>query len=567
MTKVTSALESHISDNFDEAIAKYKALLLENPEDIVALHLLAISYGQQGLYEEASEHLNKALALDPKNPQLHNSKANILKRIGRIPEAITAYKTAIELNKTNPASYYNLSLIYCHDQKYTKAIGYLELALKYNSKYSDAYHTLIHIYHIQQQYSKAKKLIEQAYTETSNVIFHKTRGQNYALQNMSAEATEQYELYLATCPDDYQAHHYLAVEHLKADKVDKAIEHNLTALKINPEHSESCHNLAVIYLTQNKLDPALRYWLQALQQDHKNLDYLYNVGVVYNYKGLYTDALTYFEKVLILEPEHYNAIVNIATIYLKKYMPTEAKLYYQKALQLKPEDSQTKFMLAALDNAQDKFAQAPENYVTDLFNEYANTFDEHLTKMLHYQAPEVIYNLLIRHIDIEQKDQLICCDLGCGTGLMGEKLTSHTKELIGVDLAPKMLAKADEKSIYTELVTKDVTAYLDTASAKFDLITAADVLPYFGDITDIIEAAHKSLITGAYIIFTCENYADENDNNYFLSSNARFSHKQSYVLDVLNNLGFKVICNTQEVTRTQAKVDIKCDIYLAEKLN
>ena len=566
MTKVTTALEQHLNADLEQAKKDYKELLLQNPNNIDALHLLAIAYGQQGLYEQASEYLNKALILAPKDPQLYNSKANILKRIGQIPAAITVYKTAIKLNTTNPASHYNLSLMYFNAGEYNKATGHLELALKYNIKYIDAYHTLIHIFHIKQQYSKAKNLIEQGYEQTQNIIFYKLRGQNYALQNLSDKAIEQYELYLAACSDDYQIHHYLAVEYLKADKADEAAEHNLKALKINPEHAESCHNLAVIYLTQNKLDPALRYWMQALQQEPSNLDYLYNIGVVYNYKGLYTDALIYFKKVLTAEPKHYNAIVNIATIYLKKYMPAEAKFFYQKALQIKPEDSQTKFMLAALDNSQNKFTSAPEQYVTDLFNEYANTFDEHLTKMLHYKAPEVIYNLLIRHIDIEQKDQLICCDVGCGTGLMGEKLVSHAKELIGVDLAPKMLAKAREKSVYTKLITADVHNYLGSMPEKFDLITAADVMPYFGDIAKVMQAAHKSLMTNGYIIFTCENYADDNEHNYFLSSNARFSHKQSYVLSVLHALNFKLICNTQEVTRTQAKVDIKCDIYIAQKV-
>lgn len=563
MSKVTTALESHLNDELDKAEKKYQELLSANPDDIDALHLLAISYGQQGLYEEASKYLNKALALAPNDPQLHNSKANVLKRIGKVPEAISSYEKAIELNATNPASYYNLSLIYFDDHKYDKAIELLKLALKHNERYIDAYHTLIHIYHIKQEYKKAKELIDSGYSKTENIIFHKVRGQNYALQNMSTKAIQEYETYLEKCPGDYQIHHYLAVEHLKAEHVDKAIEHNLKALAINSEHAESCHNLAVIYLTQNKLDLALKHWLQALQQEPKNLDYLYNVGVVYNYKGLYTDALTYFEKVLTLEPKHYNAIVNIATIYLKRYMPAEAKFYYKKALQLKPDDNQTRFMLAALDNSQDKFEKAPENYVTDLFNEYASTFDEHLTKILSYKAPEVMYNLLIRHIDIEQKADLSCCDLGCGTGFMGEKLKEHTKKLIGVDLAPKMLEKAKEKNVYTELVAEDITSYLVNNPNKFNLITAADVLPYFGNITYPLAAAYNSLTAGGHIIFTCENNPESQD--YFLSSNARFSHSQDYVLKVLDDVGFKIVTNTQAVTRTQAKVEIKCDIYLAVK--
>ena len=61
MTKVTTALEQHLNDDLEQAKKDYKELLLQNPNNIDALHLLAIAYGQQGLYEQASEYLNKAL--------------------------------------------------------------------------------------------------------------------------------------------------------------------------------------------------------------------------------------------------------------------------------------------------------------------------------------------------------------------------------------------------------------------------------------------------------------------------------------------------------------------------
>ena len=105
---------------------------------------------------------------------------------------------------------------------------------------------------------------------------------------------------------------------------------------------------------------------------------------MYNYKGQYSNALTYFEKCLEKDSNHYNSIANIAVIYLKKNMPVEAKFYFKKALEIKPDDEQTLYMLAALDGNSDNFQSAPTNYVSDLFDQYANTFEDHLTNPLPY---------------------------------------------------------------------------------------------------------------------------------------------------------------------------------------
>ena len=323
------------------------------------------------------------------------------------------------------------------------------------------------------------------------------------------------------------------------------------------------HNLAVIYLTQYKLNDALKYWLNALEIE-THIDYLYNLGVVYGYKGLYVDALTYLEKALELDDQHVHTLINIETIYLKRCMPVEAKIYYEKAY-INPHDKQTQYMLSALENTQGNFSRSPSEYVTNLFDQYAATFEEHLDKMLHYTAPEVMYNLLVRHIDIETTSNLDIMDIGCGTGLMGMKLSTHARCLDGIDLSPNMLEKAKVKKTIP-IYDGDIETLLAQNKIVYNLITVADVFPYYGDLTSIISCVLAYLKPKGHFIFTCESMAHGASLEYYLAENARYSHTKDYVLSIIQNNAGKLIAHHNKVTRQQAKEAIKCDIYIVQKV-
>lgn len=50
-----------------------------------------------------------------------------------------------------------------------------------------------------------------------------------------------------------------------------------------------------------------------------------------------------------------------------------------------------------------------------------------------------------------------CLDLGCGTGLSGEAVSTICSYIVGVDLSPAMVRRAREKRVYSRLLVGDVT--------------------------------------------------------------------------------------------------------------
>jgi predicted TPR repeat methyltransferase len=123
-------------------------------------------------------------------------------------------------------------------------------------------------------------------------------------------------------------------------------------------------------------------------------------------------------------------------------------------------------------------------------------------------------------------------DAGCGTGLCGPLLRPLAARLIGVDLSPAMLTRARERAVYDELVQAELTTWLRQHAGAFDVIAAADVLVYFGDLRAWMAAAAASLHPGGRLVFTTER-SEAEPRGFRLHPHGRYSHTQDYVEQTL----------------------------------
>ena len=104
------------------------------------------------------------------------------------------------------------------------------------------------------------------------------------------------------------------------------------------------------------------------------------------------------------------------------------------------------YILTALKQESNNIATPPQAYVANLFDQYAGHYNQHLMNMLKYQLPERIE--LILHEQLACNQSLDILDLGCGTGLLANKLHPFAKTLVGVDLSSNMLDKAKSTGLY-----------------------------------------------------------------------------------------------------------------------
>ncbi len=171
-----------------------------------------------------------------------------------------------------------------------------------------------------------------------------------------------------------------------------------------------------------------------------------------------------------------------------------------------------------------------------LFDAYAETFDVHLVRGLHYDAPRRVADIL-RAIYPDRRFNLL--DLACGTGLLGVYLGPIKGHMIGVDLSPKMLEQAARHRLYTRFHQVNVLdALRETPAAHYEVICCLDALIYIGDLHPVVPGASRILKDGGHFITTYERAQEDEEGDMVLRESRRYAHKESFVVALHKANGF-----------------------------
>jgi predicted TPR repeat methyltransferase len=186
----------------------------------------------------------------------------------------------------------------------------------------------------------------------------------------------------------------------------------------------------------------------------------------------------------------------------------------------------------------------PAAYVRDLFDAYSRDFEVSLVEKLGYDGPDI----LIRQIEELAPGRRFAraLDLGCGTGLMGMRLRDRVGHLEGVDLSSEMVALAAAKGLYDALRCGEALADLTGDASPLDLVTAADVFCYLGDLRPVLTAARARVAKGGFLAFSVELGAQA---GFRLLDSCRFSHHRDYLATVLKETGWTARSEVETMLR------------------
>jgi predicted TPR repeat methyltransferase len=190
-----------------------------------------------------------------------------------------------------------------------------------------------------------------------------------------------------------------------------------------------------------------------------------------------------------------------------------------------------------------------EAFVRALFDDYAPRFEAHLKEELAYRAPEVIMAALERGRPERQQPLHFAraLDLGCGIGLVGAAIRAHVEHLAGCDLSPAMIEQARAKAIYDRLAVAGIAAFLDgEAAGAADLVLAADVLVYVGELAAVLAAAARALAPHGRFAFTVQSH---DGDGVIVGDDRRYQHGDAYLRDAAARHGFSVAILEPATTR------------------
>lgn len=386
-----------------------------------------------------------------------------------------------------------------------------------------------------------------------------------------------------------------AMQFHKAGDFETAREIYEGILALHPGHPDALHALGMMYAQQGHPGDALPLMVSAVAARPDMPAWLGNLGNVYYMLGDHAMAVECWRGALDKDPtlhapllsltaellESGNASEVVATcINALSHMPRDTKVLhllahahislgehkealrcYSDILEVEPQDHKARHMLCAVTAQLSAAYSAPARpdlmYIESYFDEFAPTFDSTLEK-LKYKTPERMARMVVKHLAPRsagvRRIQTSVLDTGCGTGAFGKELDRIAGDkffrLSGVDISEKMLRRIGTGTRYARLYRSDIVAFMNSHSSWAEIVVAADVFCYFGDLAPVLQAVHYTLRPNGRVYFTVELH-DDPYTRYTLETTGRYSHSEQYVREILKLYGF--------IPRTCTQLDLRME--------
>lgn len=274
------------------------------------------------------------------------------------------------------------------------------------------------------------------------------------------------------------------------------------------------------------------------------------------------EAIAYYQSVLQAFPVFAGSVYGeLAECYKAIGELDRAADSYRKALEIRPNDENVRHHLqAVVGEASDA---PPLGYVRDLFDQYADTFDDHLVKTLEYRTHALLGEAICGWTGTVEAS-LDCLDLGCGTGLLAPEIHAQCHTLAGCDLSPRMVELARRRNLYDRLEVADLSVFLSAcADASVNLVAAADVFVYLGQLAEVFAQSRRVLRPGGGLAFSVE-LLDSPERDYMLRTSGRYAHAPAYIECLCAEHDFRVVLRQAVTLRKEANVPMLGYLYIVE---
>ncbi|HEV8606724.1 MAG TPA: tetratricopeptide repeat protein [Tepidisphaeraceae bacterium] len=346
-------------------------------------------------------------------------------------------------------------------------------------------------------------------------------------------------------------------------KPDEAAEYFRRAIEVQPGFSPAHNNLGAVLWSQGKRKEASECFCRAVELNPKYAEAWNNLGSVWDEGGKHEEAMECWTKAIALRPGYAEAHNNLGVALEKRGARAAAIKEWQEASRLRPDWEVPKYYLAAA-MASDAPAPTgpPAEYVAKLFDEYADKFDQHLLGTLEYRVPDLLV-AAVKRAGASRFEEVM--DLGCGTGLCGEKFRPMAGRMVGVDLSTRMIEKARQRGIYDELMVGGLAEALRGREGDVDLVLAGDVLGYVGDLSELFRAAQGAMRQGGLFAFSVEKPSEKEGEGLVLRRTRRFAHSKSYVERTAREAGMEVVEMSEAVIRLDDQKPIEGMIVVVRR--
>jgi predicted TPR repeat methyltransferase len=514
------------------AAGAYRALLAAQPGHPVALHGLGWVAHRGGDGAAAIDLLRRALNADPSAAGCWNNLGIVYAAARRPADAAEAYRRAIALQPPFAAAHLNLGNALRDQARWAEAVNAYQTAIRFKPDFAVAHHAL------------GTALRETGRTNDAVASYRR------ALQLDPSSAGEVFN--------------DLGLTFARQGNVAEAEAHLRQAASVKPNDPKPRRNLGQLLLRTGRFSEAAEALAALVRLAPNSADAHHDLGTALAQAGRLEEAIAHFRRAVALRPDHAAAYCNLGVALEERGDAAGAAAAFGAARRLRPDSAVIAYHHAALAGERAGLTPppaTPPDYLVELFDRYAERFDAHLVEKLHYRGPELLRGAVSA---VTARTDLAVLDLGCGTGLCGVLFRPIASTIVGVDLSPRMIEKSKARGVYDGLIRDDVVEAMKARPASADVILAADVFIYIGELSAVFHNAAAALKPGGLFAFTIE-VIDDTAGDFVLRPTRRYAHSARYIRRVISETGMRELSASRAVLRAGEEASVDGVVFVAQR--
>jgi predicted TPR repeat methyltransferase len=261
------ALRLHQQGRFDEAEHLYRQVLILEPRQFDALHLLGVIERQRGHAQQAVALIEAALQVDPSQARAHCNLGAALQDLGQPEGALASYDTALRLDPRYALAWDNRGNTLRRLDRLDEALDAYERALALRADYPDAWcHRAIVLLELGRPGDAAASAERALAARPGWPEALLALGNALQALERHGDAVDAYERALAQDSGAARADLWCArgAALKKSGRLDDALASYDRALQLRPDYALAAHYRANVLRALGRADDAVAAYRQAL---------------------------------------------------------------------------------------------------------------------------------------------------------------------------------------------------------------------------------------------------------------------------------------------------------------
>jgi tetratricopeptide (TPR) repeat protein len=317
-----------------------RQILQQRPNDVEALHQLAIVAHRAGKTPFAVQLIERALTVNPNMHVLQANIAEMYRRIGQPLKAIEHGLKAIALKPDAADAHNNLGIAYFDVGDFEAAVQNYNTAIAVRPRFPEAFSNRGNALRNLQRFDEAEAEYRRALAINPNYA-EGLNNLGSVLRDLErpVEAEQAYKRALAQKPGYLEAANNLILAYKDQKRFDEALAAAQTALTLQPKNADALAYIGAVYVEQKKTDLALEALKKSLALQPNKAETLNMTARAWMEAGQAEKTVACCRRAIELKPSYADPYNNMGNALKELGRFDEALATFDKALALSSHES------------------------------------------------------------------------------------------------------------------------------------------------------------------------------------------------------------------------------------